>query len=99
MSDALAKKLAPVTVPREALKPIANVQKNVPASTATDQSLVLSDIVDVEDEELALLLDNSMFGNIQNTGISIPNVNSTKSVFSFHGCNVTIMCTFVHIYC
>jgi hypothetical protein len=26
-------------------------------------------------------------------------VNSTKSVFSFHGCNVTIMCTFVHIYC
>lgn len=47
----------------------------------------LQDIVDVDDRDLAAILDNPMFGNLHETGISIPNV---KTAFSFHGCNITI---------
>lgn len=50
----------------------------------------LQDIVDVDDRDLAAILDNPMFGNLHETGISIPNVKTAKSVFSFHGCNITI---------
>ena len=46
--------------------------------------------VDVGDRDLAAILDNPMFENLHETGISIPNVKTAKSVFSFHGCNITI---------
>lgn len=50
----------------------------------------LQDIVDVDDRNSAAILDNTMFGNLHETGISISYVKTAKSVFSFHGCNITI---------
>lgn len=50
--------------------------------------------VDVGDRDLAAILDNPMFENVHETGISIPNVKTAKSVFSFHGSTYIVISTY-----
>ncbi|XP_048764458.2 uncharacterized protein LOC125672286 [Ostrea edulis] len=104
MSDALAGKFtSSFKIPESASgkqgEAITNVQRQVMRQIQNDSPSVVvhsntvgvqeaSDVVDVDDLELAAILDNpDLFGTVQN--IAQPN-SAVKSVFSFHGCNVTI---------
>ncbi|XP_065927617.1 uncharacterized protein KIAA1958-like [Magallana gigas] len=89
MSDALTTKLSVCKSAPIQHTPLQQIENNLMPDLASNVQ-ELQDIVDVDDRDLAAILDNPMFGNLHETGISIPNVKTAKSVFSFHGCNITI---------
>ncbi|XP_069138967.1 uncharacterized protein KIAA1958-like [Argopecten irradians] len=88
MSYALARKVVPQpsSSAQPPMKEIAPVNVVIPNSH-TPHETTCCDMLDIDDKELAALLENpDVLGSIEN----IPQQSHAKSVFSFHGCNINI---------
>lgn len=88
MPDALTAKLSVCKSAPIQQIPLQQIENNfMPDSALNVQE---HQYIVVDGRDLAAILNNPMFENLHETGISIPNVKTAKSAFSFHGCNITI---------